>query len=84
MAMVKGVRKGMDMPPSMFVAVDGETLEVLDTAQVPELAATPHGITMLRGPYRDLRVRHRLRVPLLLGPRREEALSRRVVGRVAT
>jgi hypothetical protein len=49
MAMVKGVRKGMTMPPSIFVAVDGQTLEVLDTAQLPELAATPHGITMLHG-----------------------------------
>ena len=28
------------MPPSMFVAVDGRTLEVLDR-QLPELAATP-------------------------------------------
>ena len=37
------------MPPSVFVAVDGETLEVLDTAQLPELAATPHGITTLDG-----------------------------------
>ena len=49
MAMIKGVRKGMKMPPSVFVAVDGETLEVLDTAQLPELAATPHGITMFDG-----------------------------------
>jgi hypothetical protein len=31
------------------VAVDGETLEVLDTAQLPELAATPHGITVFDG-----------------------------------
>ena len=46
LAMVKGVRKGMEMPPSIFVAVDGETLEVLDTLQLPELAATPHGIVM--------------------------------------
>ena len=49
MAMIKGIRKGMELPPSTFVAVDGETLEVLDTAPVPELAATPHGITMLDG-----------------------------------
>ncbi len=46
MAMLKGIRKGMKMPPSVFVAVDGQTLEVLDTVQLPELAATPHGITM--------------------------------------
>jgi hypothetical protein len=49
MALLKGVRKGMDMPPSVFVAVDGETLDVLDTVQLPELAATPHGITTLDG-----------------------------------
>lgn len=49
MAMIKAVRKGVELPPSLFVAVDGETLEVLDTAQLPELAATPHGITMLDG-----------------------------------
>ena len=49
MAMAKGVRKGMEMPPSIFVAVDARTLEVLDTAQLPELAATPHGITTLDG-----------------------------------
>jgi hypothetical protein len=49
MAMVKGVRKHMKLPPSIFVAVDGQTLEVLDTAQLPELAATPHGITMFDG-----------------------------------
>ena len=49
MAMLKGFRKGLDLPPSLFVAVDGETLEVLDTVQLPELAATPHGITTLGG-----------------------------------
>jgi hypothetical protein len=49
LAMIKGVRKGMKLPPSIFVAVDGRTLEVLDTLQLPELAATPHGITMLDG-----------------------------------
>ncbi|MHC4180392.1 MAG: YncE family protein, partial [Planctomycetota bacterium] len=46
LAMVKGIRKGMKVPSSIFLAVDGETLEVLDTVQLPELAATPHGITM--------------------------------------
>jgi hypothetical protein len=49
MAILKGVRKGMKMPPSIFVAVDSETLEVLDTRQLPELAVTPHGITMFDG-----------------------------------
>jgi hypothetical protein len=49
MAMLKGIRKGLELPPSIFVAVDGQTLEVLDTAQLPELAATPHGIAMHEG-----------------------------------
>ena len=49
MAMVKGARKGRKLPPSIYAAVDGETLEVLDTAQLPELAATPHGIASFDG-----------------------------------
>jgi hypothetical protein len=49
MALIKGVRKGLELPPSIFVAVDGETLEVLDTVQLPELAATPHVITTFEG-----------------------------------
>ena len=49
MALIKGVRKGKTLPPSTLVAVDGQTLEVLDTAQLPELAATPHGITVYDG-----------------------------------
>ena len=49
MAMLKGIRKHMQLPPSIFAAVDGETLRVLDTAQLKELAATPHGITTFDG-----------------------------------
>jgi hypothetical protein len=49
MAVIKGVRKGLELPPSIFVAVDGETLEVLDTVQLPEAAVTPHGITTFEG-----------------------------------
>ncbi len=49
LAMVKGVRKGMRLPPSIFVAVDGQTLEVLDTVQLPEPAVTPHGIATFEG-----------------------------------
>lgn len=49
MAVIKGVHKGIEMPPSVFVAVDGETLEVLDTVQLPEVAVSPHGITTLDG-----------------------------------
>jgi hypothetical protein len=46
MAMLKGLMKGKTLPPSVFVAVDGETLQVLDTLQLPELGVTPHGIAM--------------------------------------
>ena len=81
MAMVKGVRKGMKMPPSIFVAVDGETLEVLDTAQLPELAATPHGITTFDGRIAIYTCADRARLPVLLGPGLEEAVARRIVGR---
>jgi hypothetical protein len=49
LAMVKGFRKGLELPPSNIVAVNGETLEVLDTLQLPQLAATPHGITTFDG-----------------------------------
>ena len=79
MAMVKGVRKGIELPPSVFVAVDGETLEVLDTAQLPELAATPHGITTFDGRIAIYTCATDARVPLLLGPGRQEAVARRVV-----
>ena len=48
-AMLKAFRKGLKLPPSSLVAVDGETLQVLDTLQLPELAATPHGITTFEG-----------------------------------
>lgn len=44
-AMLKAFRKGLELPPSNIVAVHGESLQVLDTLQLPELAATPHGIT---------------------------------------
>lgn len=47
MAIIKGIRKGLKQPPSNFVAVDGRTLEVLDEAQLPEPATTPHTIAML-------------------------------------
>jgi hypothetical protein len=49
MAVLKGIRKHMTLPPSIFVAVDGETFEVLDTVQLPEPAVTPHGITIFDG-----------------------------------
>ena len=49
LAMVKGIRKGKKMTSSVLVAVDGKSLKVLDWVQLPELGATPHGITMYKG-----------------------------------
>ena len=58
MVLLKALRKGEALPPSTYVAVDGQTLEVLDTLQLPELAATPHGIAMHDGRIAVLRVRY--------------------------
>ena len=78
MAMIKGIRKHMELPPSVFVAVDGETLEVLDTAQLPELAATPHGITIFDGGSRSTCALPK-RPTAASGSGLEEAVARRVV-----
>jgi hypothetical protein len=49
MAIFKGLKDGLKQANSIFVAVDPESLEVLDTMQMPEPATTPHGITMFDG-----------------------------------
>ena len=49
LAIFKGLKDGLKQANSIFVAVDPETLEVLDTLQMPEPATTPHGITMFDG-----------------------------------
>ncbi len=49
LAIFKGLHDGLTQANSIFVAVDPESLEVLDTMQVPEPATTPHGITTFDG-----------------------------------
>ncbi len=49
LAIVKGVAAGFKQPPSTMVAVDPETLEVLDQIQLPEPSTTPHIITIFEG-----------------------------------
>jgi hypothetical protein len=49
LAIVKGVAAGFKQPPSTMVAVDPESLEVLDEIQLPEPSTTPHVITMFEG-----------------------------------
>jgi hypothetical protein len=49
LAIFKGLHDGLKQAPSIFAAVDPESLEVLDVMQMPEPATTPHGITMFDG-----------------------------------
>jgi hypothetical protein len=49
MAIIKGVQQGLKQGNSEIVAVDPETLEILDAVPMPEPATTPHGITMYDG-----------------------------------
>ena len=49
MAIIECSSKGMKLPNSVMVAVDPKTLEVLDTYQLPQTAASPHIIA----PYGD-------------------------------
>ena len=42
MAIIECSSKGMKLPNSVMVAVDPKTLEVLDTFQLPQTAASPH------------------------------------------
>lgn len=42
MAIIQCSRQGMKMPNSVLVAVDPDTLEVLDSLPLPEPAASPH------------------------------------------
>ncbi len=48
MGIIKCVQEGMKMPRSVLVAVNPDTLEVLDTLQLPEPAPSPHIVTMYR------------------------------------
>jgi len=49
LAIVKGVLAGYKQPNSHLVAVDPDTLEVLDDLSLPEPATVPHIITMFEG-----------------------------------
>lgn len=46
---IKCIEKGLKMPNSVLVAVNPDTLEVLDMLQLPEPAASPHDVTMYQG-----------------------------------
>ena len=48
MGIIKCIQDGMKMPNSVLVAVNPDTLEVLDVLQLPEPAPSPHIITMYR------------------------------------
>lgn len=49
MAIIACARKGMKSPNSVLVAVDPETLEVLDSLNLPEPAPSPHIIAPFHG-----------------------------------
>jgi hypothetical protein len=49
MAILVCAQKGMKLPNSVLVAVDPQTLKVLDQLQLPESAASPHAITTFDG-----------------------------------
>ncbi len=49
MAIIKGIQAGMEQPNSILLAVDQDTLEVIDQLQLPEPCSSPHVITMFEG-----------------------------------
>ncbi|MGY6276068.1 hypothetical protein [Methylomonas sp. MgM2] len=49
MAIIKCGMQGMKQPNSQLVAVDPDTLEVLDDIPLPEPSSVPHAITMFEG-----------------------------------
>jgi hypothetical protein len=49
MAMIVGMHQGLKQPNSSYVAVDPDTLDVLDRIELPESAPSPHVITMFEG-----------------------------------
>ena len=46
---IKCIEQGMKQPNSVLVAVNPDTLEVLDMLQLPEPASSPHIVTMFAG-----------------------------------
>jgi hypothetical protein len=49
LAILKGVQQGLKQGNSEIVAVDPDTLEMLDSVSMPEPATTPHVIAMFEG-----------------------------------
>ena len=49
MAILQGLAKGLPWPNSILVAVDPDTLQVLDQLQLPEPAVSPHIIATFEG-----------------------------------
>ncbi len=49
MAMITGIQQGLKQANSMLVAVDPNTLTVLDSVELHEPASTPHALTMFEG-----------------------------------
>jgi hypothetical protein len=48
-AIIKGAQAGFKQANSIFVAVDPNTLEILDSIEMPETSTVPHSITMFEG-----------------------------------
>ena len=69
-------RKGMKQPNSVLVAVDPDTLEVLDAIPLPEPSSVPHAITMFEGKIAIYIGMNESARRVLLGPGDEETLGR--------
>jgi len=48
-AIIKCAAEGMKQPNSILVAVDADSLEILDSLKLPEPSTVPHAITMFEG-----------------------------------
>jgi len=48
-AMIRGAQQGLPMAPSIIHAVDPNTLQIVDSIQIPEVSAVPRSITMFDG-----------------------------------
>lgn len=48
-AIIKCSEQGMKQPNSVMVAVNPDTLEIIDTLELPEPSSVPHAITMFEG-----------------------------------
>jgi len=48
-AIIHGIQKGLKQPPSYVVAVEPDTLEILDEIQLEEPSSAPHAIDVIDG-----------------------------------